>query len=522
MRVLFYNWAQFDDAGLAGGGVTVYLRNVIEELLRREGVEVWFLSAGRKYTGFNRRPRIVATPNAYNHPRLKTYTLLNSPVKAPAHDAFYSIDQWCGDDVSVGLIRNFLRAHGPFDAVHLHNLEGVGARILRLPKDGAMKRLFYTFHNYMPLCPQIELLYDGRQPCADFRDGYRCVGCLGHENRMSDLISMARAGSVVNVSRLAGHPLGGFLFDMQAAAHYCYKAVRNLSNDVRHGFKTRFRYWHLRPRSGAGKLHGWRAEGGTPKLAVLPLDRRAGLAASYRNWRHSNAAALAENLDGVFAVSEVARTAALRLLPTGAKIETLPLPIDLEITVDERTRLRARRAGESAVTVSFVGYDIPSKGLPFLIDALADLDDPFYRESVNLLVVARLGSHRARQLYQLERQFKSVRVVPSYRRDQLQELSGKIDLNVVPSIWWETFNQVTVELARLGVPSLVSSTVGAKQAITDQETFVFESGNAADFRQKLDALVKEAALRARFFERELAIPTVKEHVDQLLERYQNG
>ena len=321
---------------------------------------------------------------------------------------------------------------------------------------------------------------------------------------------------------MSGHPLGGFLFDLQAGAHYLYKAARNLVNDLRNGLLTHFRYWHLRPGKGPGKLHGWRAESDTPKVSALPLDRRAGLAISYRNWRQTNAAALAENLDGVFAVSEVARAAALRLMPTGAKIEVLPLPIDIETTTEEWAQLRARRGDASDVTVSFVGYDISSKGLPFMIDALADLNDPYYRENVNLLVVARLGSYRARQLYQLERQFKSVRVIPSYRRDQLQELSGRIDLNVVPSIWWETFNQVTVELARLGVPSLVSSTVGAKQAIGDQATFVFESCNATDFRYKLDALVKDAALRAQFFDRELAIPSVREHVDELLERYQNG
>ena len=521
MKVLFYNWAQFDDAGLAGGGVTVYSRNVIEELLCREDVEVWFLSSGNKYT-LRRRPRIVATPNAYTHPRLKTFTLLNSPVKAPAHDAFYSVDQWCIDEVSVGLIEAFIRDNGPFDAVHLHNLEGVGAGILRLARGDTIKRLFYTLHNYMPFCPQIELVYDGRHTCEDYLDGYRCVGCLGHENRMSDAIAMARAGNVVDISRLSGHPLGGFLFDIQVSAHYIYKAGRNLLNDLRHGLRTRFRYWALRPPKGPGARHGWRTKSDTPKVHEQPLDRRAGLAISYRNWRQTNAAALVENLNGVFAVSEVARIAALRLMPAGAKIETLTLPIDVQTTPEERASLRAARDGGGAVTVSFVGYDIPSKGLPFLIEALSDLDSPFFRETVNLLVVARLGAHRARQLYQLERQFKSVRVVPSYRRDQLQDLAGRIDLNVVPSVWQETFNQVTVELARLGVPSLVSSTVGAKQAIANPATFVFESGNAADLRNKLGALVQDPALRNSFFARELAMPSVKEHVDVLLQRYQYG
>ncbi|MDP3860638.1 MAG: glycosyltransferase [Phaeovulum sp.] len=519
MRILFYNWAQFDDAGMAGGGVTVYLRNVIEELLRREVVEVWFLSSGHLYRNFDRRVRIVPTPNAYDHPRLKTFALLNSPIKATAHDAFYAIDRWASDDVSVGVIREFLRANGPFDVVHLHNLEGVGAGVLRLPRGEDAKRLFYTLHNCMAFCPQVELLYDGRQRCTDYREGYRCVGCLGYETRMFDLIAMARAASVVNLGRLAGHPLGWFVFGMQSAAQTAYRAVRNLFKDLRHGFRTRFGHWQLGARKGSGKRYDWRATPDTPRLRAQPLDRRAGLALGYRNWRQKNAAALAENLDGLFAVSDLLRSVALPLLPEGTNVETLALPIDIETTAEDRAGLRARRVEATEVTLSFVGYDTAAKGLAFLIEALTDLDDPFYREKVSLLVVARLGSHRARQLYQLERQFKSVRVIRGYRRDQLQELSGMIDLNVVPSICWETFNQVTVELARLGVPSLVSSTVGAKQAIADQETFVFESGDAADFRRKLDALVKNGTLRARFFETELAIPSVREHVDLLLARY---
>lgn len=285
MKILIYNWVQLDDPALAGGGVTVYLRNVIEELLSREGVTVYFLSAGKEYRAFRRAPRIVASKNSYENPRLKTFTMLNSPLKAPAHDAFYSIDLWREDEVTVRLFRDFLRTHGPFDAVHIHNLEGIGSKVLSLPKSHNLQRLFYTFHNYMPLCPQIELLYNGRQLCTDFREGYRCVGCLRHENRMEDLIPWARAASLVDISGLAGHPLGGFLFDLIGGTTYYYKAVRNLLRDTYHGFKTGFRYWHLRQRSGVGQRHSWQASSKTPKLSTVPLDRRAGKAESYRRWR---------------------------------------------------------------------------------------------------------------------------------------------------------------------------------------------------------------------------------------------
>lgn len=524
MKILIYNWAPFDNPVMAGGGVTTYLRNVIDELLTREGVEIYFLSSGERYGFFDRKPRIEATGNVYDDPRIKSFALINSPIKAPAHDAFYAVDQWLADPVTPRLVSEFLAAHGPFDAFHIHNLEGIGAGVLSLPKDAGARRMFYTFHNYMPLCPQIELLYDQRLPCTDYCDGTRCVGCLGHERRMGDLIAFDRVGGAIKGRGLAGHPLGGFLFDVYAGSKSYARALRNLARDLLHGARTGFRHWHLRPKTEAGQRQSWRPSAKTKPLNILPLEPPMLGGAAYKAWRETNGAALRDHMDAIFAVSDLCRDTALRFLPEGTAVETLTLPIDIEISVKEREALRVDRAqegtkGRDGVTLSFIGYDIPSKGLPFLIDALAQIDDPFYRETVDLLIVARFDGQRKRQLAQLETRFRSVKIVPGYGRDQLCELAQSIDLNIVPSIWWETFNQVTVELARLGVPSLVSSHVGAKQVIADPQTFVFEASNAQDMRLKLDRLLRDPALRAGFFDRELVMPTMAGHVDELLARY---
>lgn len=530
MKILICNWAQFDSPVMAGGGVTLYLRNVITELLSRDGVEVWFLSSGDRYRFWNRKPGIEETANAFDHPRLRTFALVNSPVKAPAHAAFNDIDQWLRDDITPRLLREFIDRHGPFDALHLHNLEGLGAHVLNLPKGEKLRRIFYTFHNYMPVCPQIELLYDNRLPCDDYHDGARCVGCLASDQRMSNLIAFDRVGGAIKGRGLAGHPLGGFLFDSYSGTKSCAKALRNLARDVMAGLRNGFAHWHLRPRSEAGKCHGWKAGPRTRAPRAHPPGARLQEASAYRQWREANGLALRDHVDGVFAVSDLCGQTAMRFLPPGTRVETLLLPIDIEIPLAERQALRASRpvpadplvngaATEPGLTLSFIGYDIASKGLPFLIDALGQIDDPLYRNSVDLLIVARLSPQRERQLAQLETRFRSVRIVPSYARDQLAMLSQMIDLNIVPSIWWETFNQVTVELARLGVPSLVSSNVGAKQTLTRPDNFVFQAGNTQDFRDCLDRLVRDPALRERFFDVELQMPSVGQHVDQLLARY---
>lgn len=527
MKILIYNWAQFDSPVMAGGGVTMYLRNVIAELLSRDEVEVWFLSSGDRYRFWNRKPAIEETANAFDHPRLRTFTLVNSPIKAPAHSAFNDLDQWLRDDVTPRLLSDFIDRNGPFDALHIHNLEGLGAHALNLAKGGRLRRIFYTFHNYMPVCPQIELLYDNRVPCDDYSEGRRCVGCLATQHRMRDLIAFDRVGGAIKGRGLAGHPLGGFLFDMFAGTKSYVKGLRNLAYDIGTGLRTGFRHWHLRPRSQAGMTHGWQPGPRTRPVRPLPPDGRILDAMHFRQWRECNGLALRDHVDGLFAVSDLCGQTAMRFLPPGTRVETLLLPIDIEIPVEERAALRASRpqppavpgGGPQALTLSFIGYDIPSKGLPFLIDALSEIDDPFYRAQVDLLIVARLTPQRERQLAQLEGRFRSVRVVPSYARDQLMNLSQLIDLNIVPSIWWETFNQVTVELARLGVPSLLSSHVGAKQTLARPGEFVFEAGDATDFRVRLDRLVRDPALRATFFDQELRMPSLEAHVDLLLARY---
>ncbi|WP_265501171.1 glycosyltransferase [Paracoccus beibuensis] len=531
MKILIYNWAQFDSPVMAGGGVTMYLRNVITELLSRDGVEVWFLSSGERYRFFNRKPAIEETSNVFDNPRLRTFTLVNSPIKAPAHAAFNSVDQWLRDQVTPRLVRDFIDVNGPFDALHIHNLEGIGADVLNLARGGNLRRIFYTFHNYMPVCPQIELLYDNRRPCNDYHDGQSCVGCLGSDHRMADLIAFDRVGGAIKGRGLAGHPLGGFLFDSFSGTKSYVKAVRNLARDVASGLRTGFRQWQFRPKTDVGKSHGWQAGPKTRPPRPHAPGARLLEGWAFRQWREANGVAL-RNLDGVFAVSDLCGQTAMRFLPDGTRVETLLLPIDIEISPEERRALRAGRparattgraadaaSADTALTLSFIGYDIRSKGLPFLIDALSEIDDPFYRENVDLLIVARLSPQRERQLAQLETRFRSVKVIPSYARNQITALSQMIDLNVVPSIWWETFNQVTVELARLGVPSLLSSNVGAKQTLTRPDDFVFTAGDADHFRAQLDRLVRDASLRKTFFDEELHMPSLQAHVDLLLARY---
>ena len=53
MKLLYYNWIQFDNREGIGGGVNVYQKNLIEYLVNNTDDEVYFLSSGWAYDAFN-------------------------------------------------------------------------------------------------------------------------------------------------------------------------------------------------------------------------------------------------------------------------------------------------------------------------------------------------------------------------------------------------------------------------------------------------------------------------------------
>jgi hypothetical protein len=177
-RVLIYNWAPFDAPDGLGGGVSVYLRNLLDVLSRRDDLELVFLSSGARYGWFDRRVRWRQTDNALSGRGVRSFEILNSPVKAPGRVMFHAVDRWRTDPVTRDVFLDFLKAHGPFDAVHVHNFEGLSSAAFAAACENCDSRFFFTWHNYIPVCPQVHLLHRERQQCEDYSNGDKCAGCV--------------------------------------------------------------------------------------------------------------------------------------------------------------------------------------------------------------------------------------------------------------------------------------------------------------------------------------------------------
>ena len=120
-------------------------------------------------------------------------------------------------------------------------------------------------------------------------------------------------------------------------------------------------------------------------------------------------------------------------------------------------------------------------------------------------------------LKRLKHVFHKVTHINGYERVDLPDIAGEIDVNIVPSIWPETFNQVGYELLCAGTPSLLSSTVGLRMFYENKSDFEFSSGDHGDLVGKMIALLRNRDKVAAFWDTPMRLPSMREHADAVLE-----
>lgn len=508
-RILHYNWAQFDDPEFRGGGVSVYLRNLLNAFVDDPDYEFTVLSSGQHYTFTKRSARYEATSNALSDKGVRSFRILNSPVKAPAHDMFYDLGLWRSNEEIAEVFAKVLTDQGPFDTVVLHSMEGISSEVLALRDRFPHTRFVYMWHNYMPICPQIELLYMNREDCRDFEDGRKCQGCLAGFHDVNTLIAPQRLGSSLEFARLSGMPLGNFLFGaglgLAKIAQSGYFFSKDLVSSLSNAFKRN---------DGARRGRGFQAidpdaEGHGPQ--GRNLDQTVRGAGEYKIWRDLNIKLL-NQFDAHLVVSQLVADTITGFGIDGSKVFVTPLGMDLHSSPTQmQERAHRKHRSDDRLRLSFIGYGIPSKGLPFITKAFMEANDPIFAEKTELIIYARLSEHEIRRLSPLRDRFADVRVVDGYQRKDLGKISREIDLNIVPSIWRETYNQVGYELLCLGTPSLLSSTVGLGMFYKDQSDFIFEAGDPQDFLARLKEIVSNPGKLDEFWASPPELPTMNEH-----------
>lgn len=162
-RILIYNWTLIDDS--LGGGVTVYVRNILSELETDKDFEVFYLNSGLNYDK-SRKIYIRKTSNSFK--KVKSYEIVNSPVLAPSLQSIKNIEIAINDKKLASVFLNFVKEN-KIDIIHFNNLEGLSLKCFNIKKIFPNIRLIYSAHNYFPLCSRVDLWQDDK-----FANGHNC------------------------------------------------------------------------------------------------------------------------------------------------------------------------------------------------------------------------------------------------------------------------------------------------------------------------------------------------------------
>ncbi len=182
-KIMFYNWAQYDEKGSPGGGVTKYLYNLISHIVRNyEDVDVYFLSSGYRYNTSTTETYLRKTNNRYDG-RCFSFEIVNSPVPAPAYLNCRNPKQFFDCECLKNIFRDFILKYGEFDSIYFANIEGMTLSVVDLKDEFKNTNFIMGLHNYIPVCPEVFYFrLPDRCVCKGIINGANCLECINSRN----------------------------------------------------------------------------------------------------------------------------------------------------------------------------------------------------------------------------------------------------------------------------------------------------------------------------------------------------
>jgi len=177
------------------------------------------------------------------------------------------------------------------------------------------------------------------------------------------------------------------------------------------------------------------------------------------------------------------------------RIRVIPPGIDRGPLVDT---LRPRQPSEG-LRIGYIGSVIPSKGVHVLLEAFLGVEAPAATLSVHGQVLNAHGEHGyGRGLEARARLDPRVSLHGHYDHAELPSILRSLDVLVVPSLWFESYCMTVREGFAAGLVVVASKLGALEEAIEDGVTgLLFEVGDPADLRSKLECLIEDRALRER-------------------------
>lgn len=488
MRILYYNWIDYEDTERRGGGVSVYQKNVIDALAEDPDARLFFLSSGIAYD-FKDRPYLRRVRGGG---RVVKYEIVNSAVLSPGHSAF-SQQETLHHPATVAVFKQLLDLHGPFDIVHFNNLEGIPASVLALREALPATKFIISLHNYFPFCPQVNLWYQERQHCSDFLQGEKCARCLPVELPAS---GVRHAHQLASLLKSVGVRPGGRVWDW---AFRNAKPAKALLIPV-----LRKVYPSLARRLADSD--------GPAKGVLVSLKPKA---AYFRRRRQAFVDLINAHVDRVLVVSRRVGEIAEHFGVHREKIAVSYIGTrHAEGFSDDPASRRALLDADGRLVLCYLGYMRRDKGFYFLIEALENLPRA-YAGRIRLVVAAGRASEWAMdRLKQLALRCDDVLHADGYTHAQLDTILSGVTLGVVPVLWEDNLPQVALEMYCRGIPLLCSDRGGAKE-LGGCPDFTFRAGDVAALNAKLIEILEGRLAVDAFWADSMQPMTLSEHAEQL-------
>lgn len=474
-KILLYNWVQFDDSDKRGGGVTVYLKNLVDQLILNKDYEVFFLSSGMSYDLKNPSLRIESTKNMYDETgRCHSFEIVNSPVLSPAYLQFHDLDIYLNDEHVYTLLREFIKDKDGMDVIHFHNIEGLSINVLNIKKDFPDTKMFFSLHNYFPFCPQVNLWWREQLNCLDFKNGSECSGCVGWTDCQYEK-------------------------EMRSFEYYYNHSDKKISKSKYiHRLRVKRKIFNI--------LRDKRIKVVIPTRTINPQI--------YYEYRQKNINLINKNVDKVLAVSERVKDIAIRY---GIHSEIVDTSYIGTKVAENQMDPPKSFSNSSKLNIIYMGYVRRDKGFFFLLDALKCMDAET-ASKINVTFATRTeDAWVLNELEQLKEKFAEVIRYDGYNHQNMSKILEKQDLGIVPVLWEDNLPQVALEIAAHGV-AVLSSDLGGAHELSTSEKFIFKNGDISDFINKLKNILNNRSVISEYWNNYKGLPTMMDHMKEI-ERY---
>lgn len=453
--IVFYNWTELDSND--GGGVGVYMKNIVSKLSGTPDTRVVVISSGVEYDLSGK----LSVRKVNNSLGVEEYMIVNSPVLATMRQAEDNFKAYVEDHRLAETFVELLKSLGRIDVIHFNNIEGLSAECLKVKEHFPDTKVIFSAHNYCAICPQVNLWKNDRENCLDNADCENCRNCFEHLR--------------------------------------CGNSRRR--KVITHSFNNNAVRFVLSKASGLYSK-------------IFEKEKTYGIN-YYKEFINTNIELLNRYTDCVLAVSRRVGELLVRAGVDESKIRISYIGNEFS---DNKVGHCVADPYAKIFGLIYLGPMRYDKGFYFLLDALEAVPAE-YKKQLSVTFASRItDSAAADRIRALGTDFAEIKLIDGYKRDELPALLADKNLGVVPILWEDNLPQVTIEMVASGVPVLTGDLGGAKE-IAENSDFVFNSGNKEDFCKKLCAIMDNRASLNDFYARELRLVTMDEHIAELKELF---